>query len=252
MLRKFVTEGRDLEMEKPERLLPIDAAHKFVDTYFPDCGAALLAGSTVRGEATATSDLDIVIFDSGLPTAYWESMIEHGWSIEIFVHNEVSYREFFEKDRERARPSLPRMISEGVQLKDNGILAEIKKESVQLLERGPEKWSAETIDMKRYFITDTLHDFIGCEVRAEGLFIANALADLLSEFFLRTNRQWIGTSKWIVRALKNYNADVADAFDSAFDSYYRSDDKSKVIRLADEILDPHGGRLFAGFSIGKN
>lgn len=238
-------------MEKSERLLPIDAAQKFVNSYFPDSGAALLAGSTVRGEATFTSDLDIVIFDSELPSAYRESLIEFGWCIELFVHNQVSYREFFMKDCERARPSLPWMVSEGIILKDNGILSEIKKEAVQLLEKGPEKWSAETINMKRYFITDILDDLLGCDNRAEGLFITNTLSELLSEFHLRTNRQWFGTSKWLIRALRNYNDSFAEDFINAFDSYYRLDDKSKVIQLADHILEPHGGRLFDGFSLGK-
>jgi predicted nucleotidyltransferase len=38
-----------------------DAARAFVATHFPDCLAAVLFGSVARGEATATSDLDIII-----------------------------------------------------------------------------------------------------------------------------------------------------------------------------------------------
>jgi len=39
----------------------IDAARAFVEYSFPACDAAFVAGSAVRGEATTTSDLDIVI-----------------------------------------------------------------------------------------------------------------------------------------------------------------------------------------------
>jgi hypothetical protein len=233
------------------RMDPYIAAEQFTLRHFPNCHGALLAGSVVRGEATETSDLDIVIFDKNLKTAYRESVIEFGWNIEVFVHNLTSYKEFFKSDCERARPSLPKMVSEGIVLKDCGILDLIKHEAIELLDRGPEEWSADTIKVKRYFISDALDDLIGSNNRAEEIFIANTLAEFVSEFVLRTNRQWIGTSKWIVRSLRNYDEKFAGHFVEAFDTFYKTGDKNKVIEMVDEILKPFGGRLFQGFSLGK-
>ncbi|MDM5328799.1 nucleotidyltransferase domain-containing protein [Neobacillus sp. CF12] len=228
-----------------------NAAKLFTLNHFPNCLGALLAGSVVRGEATETSDLDIVIFDSNLKSAYRESVIEYGWNIEIFVHNLTSYKDFFKSDCERARPSLPKMVSEGIVIKGNEIIGPIKQKAKELLDQGPEEWSAGTIKIKRYFITDTLDDFIGSTNRAEDIFIANTLAELVSEFVLRTNRQWIGTSKWIVRALRNYDETFACQFVEAFDIFYKTGDKNKIITMVDDSLQPFGGRLFQGFSIGK-
>ncbi|MFF2755651.1 nucleotidyltransferase domain-containing protein [Psychrobacillus sp. NPDC058041] len=233
------------------RLKPIEAATQFISQNFPNCQGALLAGSIVRGEATETSDLDIVVFIQDLPSCYRESLIKDGWPIEVFVHNLTSYKSFFESDSKRARPSLPKMVAEGIILKDEGILDSIQKEATQLIVNGPEVWSTDTINIKRYFITDALDDFIGSKNRVEEIFIANTLAELVSEFVLRTNRKWIGTSKWIVRALKNYNEQFSEQFVEAFDLYYKSGDKNKVINIADAVLEPYGGRLFDGFSIGK-
>lgn len=233
-------------------LEPIEAAKMIIGSHFPNCQGALLAGSVVRGEATDTSDLDIVIFDDKIKSSYRESFIKYGWRSEIFVHNLTSYNAYFVSDCERARPSMPRMVSEGIIIKDNGIIESIKKEAEELLARGPKEWSLETITLKRYFITDTLDDFIGCTNRAEGLFIANSLAEITSEFVLRTNQRWIGNSKWIVRSLKQYDEGFAERFVHAFDCFYKSDDKSKIIQMVDSILQPYGGRLFEGFSIGKN
>ncbi|QUG43023.1 nucleotidyltransferase domain-containing protein [Psychrobacillus sp. INOP01] len=230
---------------------PMEVAQKFVHKYFPNCNGALLAGSVVRGEATNTSDLDIVIFDDTVPSSYRESFIELDWPIEVFVHNASSYKPFFESDRERARPSLPRMVSEGIILRDDGVIESIKKEAAELLNEGPEKWSEEIVQIKRYFLTDTLDDFIGCSNRAEEIFIANTLAELLSEFVLRTNHCWIGTSKWIVRSLLAYDEDFTNQFVEAFDTYYKTGDKGKVIHLVEVVMEPFGGRLFEGFSIGK-
>ncbi|QKE75261.1 nucleotidyltransferase domain-containing protein [Arthrobacter citreus] len=238
-------------MEYLNKLNPIKAAHLFINKHFPNCQGALLSGSVVRGEATETSDLDIVIFDRNLLSSYRESLIKFGWDIEVFVHNLTSYKDFFESDNERARPSLPRMVSEGIVLKDEGIMNDIKKEANDLLNNGPAEWSEETIKLKRYFITDALNDFVGSSIRGEELFIANTLAELVSEFVLRTHCKWIGSSKWIVRALKHYDEDFANSFIEAFDLFYTTGNKDRIIELVNDILRPFGGQLFEGFSLGK-
>ncbi|WP_261130569.1 nucleotidyltransferase domain-containing protein [Bacillus sp. Marseille-Q3570] len=234
-----------------ERKEPLESAVQFINMYFQGCDAALLAGSTVRGDATVTSDLDIVIFDRSVPSSYRESFLLLGWPIEVFVHNLSSYKHFFKSDYERARPSMQRMIFEGIILKGKEIIDPIKKEAKGMLEEGPEEWSSETIRLKRYFITDTLDDFIGSSNRSEQIFIANTLSEMVSEFVLRTNRKWIGSSKWIVRALNQYDLTFTAQFIEAFDSFYKHDDKKMVIKLVDEVLQPFGGKLFDGFSMGK-
>ncbi|MDQ0230204.1 nucleotidyltransferase domain-containing protein [Metabacillus malikii] len=238
-------------MSKIQKLTPIEAAEHFINKHHPNCQAALLAGSVIRGEATETSDLDIIVFDKDIHSSYRESLVDFGWAIEVFVHNVTSYKQIFESDYKRARPSMPRMVSEGVILKDEDIISSIKKEATELLKKGPEEWSKETINIKRYFITDALDDFIGCTNREEDIFIANTLTQLLSEFVLRTNRQWIGASKWVIRSLRTYDEDFANQFVEAFDTFYRTSNKDQIVKLTETILQPHGGKLFAGFTIGK-
>lgn len=233
------------------RLEPIEAATCFIEKYFSNCQGAILAGSVVRGQATETSDLDIVIFDENLTSSYRESLIEFGWYIELFVHNLTSFRFFFESDCKAARPSMPTMVSEGKILKDTGILTEIKKEAKELLNQGPKEWSKDTIDMKRYFITDALDDLIGCQNRGEGIFVASKLGELVSEFILRSNRKWIGSSKWVVRSLVQHDKELANEFVEAFDTFYKTNDIHKIVSFIDKVLKPYGGRFFEGFSIGK-
>ncbi|WP_404428467.1 nucleotidyltransferase [Sutcliffiella horikoshii] len=146
---------------------------------------------------------------------------------------------------------MPRMITEGIVLKDKVILDGIKQEAETLLHAGPERWDEATIKLKRYFLTDVLDDFIGTSNRSEAIFIAGTLAELAAEFVLRTNNRWIGSSKWIHRSLVEFDVDYAGAFTEAFDLFYTTNDKSKVIHIVEGILEPHGGRLFAGFSLGK-
>lgn len=233
------------------RFEPILAAAMYIEEFHPQCQGAILAGSAVRSEATSTSDLDIVVFDETAGSSYRESLIYKDWPIEVFVHNLASYQSFFESDCSRARPSLPMMVSEGMVIKDLGVLATIKAEADLLLAAGPEKWNLATLGTKRYFITDALDDFIGSESNPELLFIAGHLAELLAEFVLRTNRQWVGQSKWIHRSLRNFDAGIAESFAEAFKQFHQTGEKEPVIRLVDEILQPFGGRLFEGYSAGK-
>ncbi|MBT2641253.1 nucleotidyltransferase domain-containing protein [Bacillus sp. ISL-41] len=233
----------------PTRLSALETAQKFVKERFPDCDAALLAGSVTRGEATATSDLDIVVFDKDIATPRRESLIAYGWPIEVFVHNLQSYKLFFESDIKRARPSLPRMVSEGKVIRESDFVREIIDEAKRIIELGPEELTEKEIELKRYFITDTLDDFIGSDNKAEEIFIAATLAEQLQEFVLRANKRWIGKSKWVVRELNHYDPVFTEQFVEAFSNYYSTGNKNMVIELAEQILEPFGGRLFDGFSI---
>lgn len=185
------------------------------------------------------------------PLLYRESLIEFGWKIELFVHNLTSYRFFFERDCKEARPSMPQMVSEGKILRDTGVLTDIRKEAKALLEQGPEEWSKETMDMKRYFISDALDDLIGSQDRGEVLFIANKLGELVSEFILRSHRKWIGSSKWIVRSLAHHDKELTKEFVEAFDTFYKKNNREQIVCFIDNVLSPYSGRFFEGFSLGK-
>ncbi|WP_440604197.1 nucleotidyltransferase domain-containing protein [Bacillus sp. GB_SG_008] len=231
---------------------PMEAAKQVLASQFPTCDAALLGGSIARGEGTKTSDLDIIIFDGKLPSAYRESFIAHGWPIEVFVHNFTSYKDFFASDCKRGRPSLPQLVVEGIVLKDTkGIIPAIKKEAQYLLEKGPKPWTKEMIQQKRYFITDVLDDLIGAAKREDELFIASHLATLLHEFILRMNNCWMGQSKWFMKTLKKYDEQFAEEFVAVFEQFYKTGEKEQVIVFVNGILDMYGGRLFDGFCIGK-
>jgi predicted nucleotidyltransferase len=236
-------------MKMNAKLSPFVTAEMFVKELFPNCDAALLAGSVTRGEATDTSDLDIVIFDQTVPSAYRESLIAYGWPVEVFVHNLNSYKFFFESDIKRARPSLPRMVAEGMVIRNSDFLPGIIEEAKRIIEIGPAEWTDKEIDFKRYFITDTLDDFIGSDNKAEEIFIVGTLAEQLQEFVLRTNKRWVGKSKWVVRELNRFDPVFTEQFVEAFSHYYNTGNKNKVTELADLILEPFGGRLFDGFSI---
>lgn len=128
------------------RISARQAAKKFIESHYPNCDVAYLAGSVVRGEETESSDLDIIIIDSSVSESYRESLTEYDWPIEVFVHNMFTYKRFFKQNIDRARPSLPQMCAEGIILQDTGQASRIKNEALQLLKAGPTPWKTIEIE----------------------------------------------------------------------------------------------------------
>ncbi|WP_070121577.1 nucleotidyltransferase domain-containing protein [Bacillus marinisedimentorum] len=230
------------------RFSPEAAALLFINRYFPECAAAFLAGSTVRGDHTSASDLDIVIIGAEEPVDRRRCFIKYEWPIEVFLYSKDSFQVFFDSDCMLGIPYLPRMCAEGIILKDmDGTARKIKVEAKQRLAEGPPPWTQSQTDNARYLITELLDDLEGSEDVAENLFTAGQLADILHEFILRTNRQWTGFGKWTIRSLRRFDEKTAAEFTEAFQHFYQSGKKEKLTSFTESIIEPWGGKLFEGY-----
>lgn len=240
------------ESERQVRLKALEAARAFVESVFPACNAALLAGSASRGEETATSDLDIVVFvGEGASADYRESFERFGWKIETFIHDKDSYLLQFEKDRKKGRPVLASMIQEGVVLADTGIAAGFKEDASQSIAQGPEPLTDEFIQASRYFMFDFLDDFKDGRDEDETIMTLNSMCVTLADFVLRLNGQWTGRGKTLTRALYDYDPALAKRLFQAMDAYYRNRQKGPLVQFVHEIYAPLGGPIFNGFAMGK-
>jgi len=71
----------------------IGVANAIRSDRYPDAVAVFAAGSIVRGEGTASSDLDLVVVHASLPCAYRESFRFDGYPVEAFVHDDLTRRD---------------------------------------------------------------------------------------------------------------------------------------------------------------
>ena len=91
----------------------LNAAHLVFRERYPDAEVAFAAGSLVRGEGTAYSDLYLVVVFPTLPAAYRESFRFQGLPVEVFVHDPETLEYFFvEMDVASGIPTLPWMVME--------------------------------------------------------------------------------------------------------------------------------------------
>jgi hypothetical protein len=231
-----------------DRSDPVVAARGVLEARYPTALCAFVAGSVLRGEATSTSDLDLVVVTTQPHAPFRESFHHAGWPVEAFVHTTDSYRTYFASDAAARTPALPTMCLEGEVLRDtDGLAARIKGEARTLIERGPEPLSVEECENQRYMLSDALDDLIGTAGHAEGTFIAVHLTTHAVHLYLTLRGQWSGHGKWTMRALQRADPEVAARVGRSLDDYLRHDDKSGLIRFVEGVLDRAGGRLFDGY-----
>lgn len=230
----------------------VATAQAFVNQQFPDSLVAFVVGSAVHGRATAASDLDVVVLLPGDGPAYKEVFEAFGWPIEAFVITQRSYKELFASQPQIRVPALPMMCAEGVVLKDHGGFAQaIKREARAVLEQGPQPLTAREVDNYRFAITGYADDLAGADSLEECFFIAPALVDKLIDFTLAYHRRWGGEGKSRLRALGQFDPALADRVTSALKVLYQSEARQPTLDLAQDTLQPVGGRLHHGFATGK-
>jgi predicted nucleotidyltransferase len=138
----------------------IGLANAIRSTRFDGANAVFAAGSIVRGEGTATSDLDLVVVYPRLECAYRESFIFDGFPVEAFVHDAETLEYFFlELDRPSGIPALPQMIVEGVEIPASTEVSQaLKQRAVAIIAMGPPPLDSPTEQRMRYFVSDSLDD----------------------------------------------------------------------------------------------
>lgn len=230
------------------RLSPEEAVRAVWRERFEGARVVFLGGSVMRGEATPTSDLDIVVVYERLPNAYREAFVSGGWPVEAFVHDAGTLEEFFDSDRRRGVPALLSMVSEGLEVPEaSEFSARLKRIARELLEAGPPPWDEEELTLRRYRLTDWVDDMryprSGEELIATGAWLYQDAA----EFYFRTRGLWSAHSKTIPRRLRETDALFAERFLRAFEALFAEKRPDPAVALVAELLEPFGGFLFDGF-----
>lgn len=216
---------------------------------FPDAELAFLAGSVVRGEATATSDLDLVVMYAHLGQARRVTFWDQGWPIEAFMHDPGTLRYFMEEvDRPRGVPSLPAMVTEGIPVPEQSDLSDrLKRMAADILKAGPPPLDSAELESRRYGLTDMTDDLVQPRSPAEARATGAGLYGVMADFILRARGEWSATGKSIPGRLRAVDPQLADRFDSAFAALFAENDPEPVIALTKSVLQPYGGTLREGY-----
>ena len=220
---------------------PVADARALVAERFPRAVAAFLGGGVLSARRTATSDLDIVVLIDGPPAPFRESLHWRAWPVELFVHDRDSVAVYFARDAAERKPSLARMIAEGVTLLDRGVADAVREQARAVLTAGPPAPSPSELDLRRYGLTDLLDDLAGSTDDGETAVICWTLWTHTAELALLLTGSWLGGGKWLLRELRAADPTLAADMVAAIGS------PDRLTALADRVLERAGGRRFDGF-----
>jgi hypothetical protein len=233
-------------------VIGLEQARRLVDAHltgtFPEVDAALLSGSVARGQATATSDLDLVLLlPDGRGGARRETVAWDGVTVDVFAYDPPGLDRWLAADTERRRPVLCSLIVDGVVVAgDPGLADEAKARARSVLAAGPRALTDGERLRMRYVTTDLLLDVESSTDRAETLLLAAALVQTIADLTLGADRRWTGAGKWLIHELLAYDRAIATALTSAHDELARHDTKVPLLRTVDDLLARQGGRYLVG------
>lgn len=235
-------------MSGQARLNPFEAALGVWRERYSDAPVMFLAGSVLRGEATETSDLDIVVVFDKLESPFRESFMFGGWPVETFANDVEGLRTVYERERKRGMSPMMRMVIEGTEVPEASELsAKLKREAIEFHETGPTPLDSDEMRLRRYRLTDWIDDIrfprSDEELVASGAWLYQDAAD----FFFRSKGLWSAHSKTIPRRMREVDAEFASKFLAAFDALFTEKTSAPVVALVEEMLAPFGGTLFDGF-----
>jgi hypothetical protein len=221
---------------------PMADAAALVADRFPGALAAFLGGGVLSARRTATSDLDIVVVIAGPPAPFRESLYWRGWPVELFVHDEASIERYFALDAAHRKPTLARMVADGAPLTGREhIRTAITDLARSVLAAGPPELTTAELDWRRYGLTDLLDDLAGSTDPGETAVIGWTVWRQTAELALLLAGCWLGGGKWLLRELRAADPALAAELVAA------SGDPARLIAVADLVLGPAGGRLWAGY-----
>ena len=235
-------------MDLTQKPSPYLLAQELLQSRFNGAEVLFVAGSFLRGEATATSDIDLVVIFPKLSHAYRESFIYKGWPVEAFVHDPETLNYFFsEVDAKDGTPALPNMVVEGRPFPENHPLVyQLKSLADRVLTQGPPIYNVEQIQNIKYGIFDLLEDLKSPKDSFEERSITAKLHEIMGDFWFRSNGKWSASGKHIPRRMMKLDPQFAVHWTSAFNLAY-SGQTQELIRLTESLLELSGKFSFDGY-----
>lgn len=226
---------------------PVAAARNIVKERFPGAVCAFASGDWQKRNETPYSIVSIVVIMPRVQMAYRESMRVGPIPMEVFVHDPESWDYLFlNKDRVKGDPSVAQTMAQGeALLPKSAMSSEMQERAKAALAAGPEPLSEEQIQELRYIITGLMNELRSPRNHGEAMGSLSVLHETLADFYLRGRRLWSASGSAIPTALQAADAEFAKRWQRVFTTAFMGD-RSGLMKLVDEVLQPHGGFLFDG------
>ncbi|WP_206446332.1 nucleotidyltransferase domain-containing protein [Agrococcus sp. KRD186] len=224
----------------------LEIARRFVEQEFPGADSAVVAGSTASGRRTATSDIDLLVLGPEGMLGDADSLAANyafeGEAMEVFAYTEAGFDRWANRGVEEARPVIVDMLVGGTAVLTGPTLLRLRPDWAAVLARGPVV-DRRRLDLMRYAVTDLLDDLLDAHDALEQRTIMACLFEDVAALALLANGRWLGRGKHLVRRLRAWSPDRANALAAPL----LAGDASAFGIAAGHELERAGGRLREGF-----
>ena len=217
---------------------------------FASADTVFLCGSVSRGEATPTSDLDLVVLFPRVDAAWRESFTFESWPGEGFCPDLATAAYYFSQlDRPSGIGGLTHMVLDGIALPNETPLArQLRTQAKTNYDTGPTAWAAADVDYSRYTISGLMDDLRGASTSADTNAIATVLYALLAQHVFRRANRWSAHGKTVLPRLRHVDPGLAARYEAAFANAFTAGRIAPLLELCGEILAADG-YLFNGYRV---
>lgn len=211
-----------------------------VRSRFPDALGYMLVGSFARKEAGPSSDIDLLVLQTALPSA-----IHFGCCgdrrVEYSVRQLESCRPQMKSECDSGRPLLIQMLAEGEIFHDpRGYLAELCVEARQLFTAGPHPIDATSLTRLSSAVLDLRDDLVDASDLVTKSVIAAELVPLAVQLLLRGSGRWFGRGRWAARELQSFSEPEAERWRTALTEVCLSGATAQLAGLCTGVLEKYG------------
>ena len=203
-------------------------------------------GSHAFGCGDADSDIDVIVVMNDLTHAYRERFSSNGFVFDALVHDPETLHAMMRSEHKHGVAVLTAKVDQSLVLPQPcEVASKLKEVARGLLSSGPpreEKW-----DLPRRYVTAVLSDIERCADRDERRMMAMDLYVSMIDIFLRRHGQFSNRGRYLVKAVKGFDAAFFDRAQTALAALFQNDSLSPLIQLAREVLESIGGTLDHGY-----
>ena len=224
-------------------------ARRFVVAHYPQALAEFLGGSAASGDASDSSDLDILIVlpDAWASASFVETVTYEGQLVEAFVYGRDALLPWLKKGRDEGRPVLDSLVAFGVSLVPDEVADCMAAASRAVLDAGPAPIDAEQLNRRRYALSALVDDVADAADLGIRNVVSWATWKEAAELAQLWTGRWVGTGKWLLRELRAHG----DPFDLAAWADQGGRDTGALLTSCSALLDEVGGSLQSGYVRGE-
>jgi hypothetical protein len=140
------------------------------------------------------------------------------------------------------------MLSTGIALSGSDVDA-IQSAATRWVAAGPERWTPDQLEYRRYALTDALDDLTGAVDPDERDAVAGQVLVMAAELALNLRGRWLGRGKWLVRLLRDADPEVSASLMKGHRLAVATGSFHELVAACEAVLAEAGGRLTEGFSV---